>query len=91
MNNPLTRKYTSIRKAKKTYKKEVGRDFPRWYLYKKWFMRIALQPWKELPPKWDWLRRSPMLYDFERSFAIFHLDWSQEMIDGLHENGGSLF
>lgn len=91
MNNPLTRKYTSIRKAKKTYKKEVGEDFPRWYLYKKWFMRIALQPWKELPPKWDWLRHSPMLYDFERSFGLFYLGWSQEMIDELHKNGGSLF
>lgn len=90
MKNPLNRKYTSIRKAKKTYKKEVGEDFPRWYLYKNQYMRLLRYPFA-LPSKWEWLRRSYMFYDFERSFAMSYLYWSQDMIDALHKSGRTLF
>ena len=83
-------KYTSIRKAKKAYKKMVGEDFPRWYLYKDKYMRLARYPFT-LPEKWEWLRHCDMFYEFERSFATRFLFWEESMIDKLHKSGGSLF
>jgi hypothetical protein len=90
MHNPLMKRYTSIRKAKKEYKKCVGEDFPRWYLYKRQFMCMLLRPDK-LPKKWQWLRNSKLKLQFEKSFAMRYLYWREETIDKLHNNGGSLF
>ena len=90
MFNPLLIKYTSIRKAKKSYKKYVGNDFPRWYLYKDKYMKLLRYPFI-LPHKWEWLKHCAMFYDFERSFATRYLFWLEETIDNLHKNGGSLF
>ena len=91
MYNPLMKRYTSIRKAKKEYKKCVGEDFPRWYLYKRQFMRMAFHPWSGLPERWDWLHTSKLKLQFEKSFAMNYLHWEEEVIDKLHNNGGSLF
>lgn len=91
MYNPLRKRHTSIRKAKKEYKKCVGEDFPRWYLYKRQFMRMALRPWLGLPERWEWLRTSKLKLQFEKSFAMSYLYWNEETIDKLHANGGSLF
>jgi len=91
MHNPLRVRYTSIRKAKKAYKKYVGEDFPRWYLYKNWFMRLLRKPFEELPDRWKWLKRTDMFLQFEKSFAMNYLYWDKEMIDRFHKNGNTLF
>jgi len=88
MYNPLMKRYTSIRKAKKEYKKYVGEDFPRWYLYKRQFMRMVFYG---LPDRWKWLKDSRLKLQFEKSFAMRYLYWKEETIDKLHNNGGSLF
>lgn len=90
MNNPLNVRYTSIRKAKKAYKQHVGEDFPRWYLYKKWFMRLII-PFRGLPERWRWLYESKLKNDFEKSFATKYLLWSEEMYNDFKEKGNSLF
>lgn len=90
MYNPLRNHHTSIRKAKKEYKKCVGEDFPRWYLYKRQFMRMAFSPYG-LPDKWKWLYTSELKLQFEKSFAMNYLYWKEKTIDKLHANGGSLF
>ena len=89
MNNPLNRKYTSIRKAKKAFKKSVGEDFPRWYLYKKWFERMYYPPFT-LPSKWEWLRKTQMHFDFDTSFARHVLFWDDTLIEEFHAKGFTL-
>lgn len=91
MNNPLLNKYTSVRKAKKAYKKALGKNFPRWYIYKKWFMRLVTAPCNPLPERWEWLRHSDMKESFEKSFARGYLYWDGEMIDKFFGQGLSLF
>jgi hypothetical protein len=90
MFNPLEKRYTSIRKAKKTFKKYVWEDFPRWWLYKDKYMKLLRYPFT-VPSKWEWLRNSYMFYEFERSFATRYLFWKEETIDNLHKQGLSLF
>lgn len=90
MYNPLRKRHTSIRKAKKEYKKCFGEDFPRWYLYKRQLMRMVFSPYG-LPDKWKWLKHSRLKLQFEKSFAMHYLYWSEGVIDKLHANGGSLF
>ena len=89
MYNPLRKKYTSIRKAKKAYKKYVAKDFPRWYLYKDKYIKLLRYPFV-LPQKWEWLRQCSMFYDFELSVARNLLYWDDEMIDTLHKRGITL-
>lgn len=91
MHNPLNVRYTSIRRAKKAYKKYVGEDFPRWYLYKNWFMRFIRKPLCELPDRWKWLKESKMKDDFEKSFAISFLYWDEGTYNKFKEHGNSLF